>query len=102
MYLHQHSWRSCSRTQGLRGVATTGHGSCHLEAGRGRGGGGKEGGRREAGGGRERGRGKERRREAGGEGGRGRRGGGKREAETLSDRTSIQDCNTTLLQILTQ
>lgn len=36
MYLHQHSWRSCSRTQGLRGVATTGHGSCHLEAGRGR------------------------------------------------------------------
>ena len=43
MYLHQHSWHSCSRTQGLRGVATTAHGSCHLEAGRGRGGGEGEG-----------------------------------------------------------
>ena len=67
MYLHQHSWRSCSRTQGLRGVATTGHGSCHLEAGRGRGGEGKR-------------EGEERQGEAGKEGG------GRREEERQGER----------------
>ena len=55
MYLHQHSWHSCSRTQQPQGAATTGHGSCHLEAGESRGGG--EGGRGEGG----KGRGRERR-----------------------------------------
>ena len=42
MYLHQHSWHSCSQTQRPQDVATTGHGSCHLEAGE-RGGEGGEG-----------------------------------------------------------
>ena len=42
MYLHQHSWHSCSRTQRPRGAATTGHGSCHLEGGERGGGGGGE------------------------------------------------------------
>ena len=69
MCLHQRSWRSCSRTQGLRGVTTIGHGSCHLEAESGR-----ERGRR-GGGGRRR---EERQGEVGrgGEGEAGDRGGG--------------------------
>ena len=50
MYLHQHSWHSCSQTQRPQDAATTGHGSCHLEAGeRGGGGEGGEGGGREGG-----------------------------------------------------